>query len=373
MGVISATIELQRVGRRTCGDERAALQHVRDVVTLRMSAPGRGATPGRRMVSARWIAVSLYAACLATTGCTGDDTNPALPPAADAAPPTPDATTADGNAPDAEPPPLPIALVRVANWSPDAPAVDFCLAAHGTTAFQGPLLGHASALLDAAAPPLGYPDVSAYVQVPPGQYDVRAVVAGASDCSAGIGADLTSAPSLGIGTFATLALLGKAQGGAPGSGGAKLQLAAFVDEGVSSGKVALRFVNAAAAPEMGSADFGTGTAGASFKPISKSVAFGAVGAIPDAGGVDGGIKADSHGYAIVPALASATLSAHATGSATDAVVARGVTIAAGAVVTAALLVAPAVTDDGGATFQLLECVDNAGTVGVTGSCTVIGP
>ena len=301
----------------------------------------------------------------------GDDTNPALSPTADAAPATPDATTGDASAapPDAEPPPLPIALVRVANWSPDAPAVDFCLAPHGTTAFQGPLLGRASALLDAAAPSLGYPDVSAYLQVPPGQYDVRAVVAGASNCSAGIGPDLTSTPSLGIGTFATLALLGNTQG----SGGAKLQLAAFVDEGVSSGKVALRFVNAAAAAEMGSADFGTGTAGASFKPISKSVAFGAVGAIPDAGGVDGAIKADSHGYAVMSALASATLSAHASGATTDAVVARGVTIAAGAVVTAALLVGPGVTDDGGATFQLLACVDNAGTVGVTGSCTIIGP
>src|SRR5580698_4427991 len=32
-----------------------------------------------------------------------------------------------------------LAGVRLANWSADSPPVDFCLAPHGTTDFQGPL------------------------------------------------------------------------------------------------------------------------------------------------------------------------------------------------------------------------------------------
>src|SRR6202030_1440041 len=110
-----------------------------------------------RRMHPRWA--TLFTCCLGATGCVGDDTNPALPPTADASPGSPDATTGDAaTGPlDAEPPPLPFALVRVANWSPDAPGVDFCLAPHGTTAFVGPLLGTQSALLDAAAPLLAYP------------------------------------------------------------------------------------------------------------------------------------------------------------------------------------------------------------------------
>ena len=312
---------------------------------------------------ARWA--TLFPCCLGVAGCLGDDTNPALPPTADASPLAPDAT-ANGDATtgpaDAEPPPLPFALVRVANWSPDAPGIDFCLAPHGTTAFAGPLLRTQSALLDAAAPLLAYPAVSAYFEVSPGQYDVRAVVGGATDCAVGIGPDLPSSTPLGIGTFATLALLGR--------GPSKRALAMFVDEGVSSGKVALRFINGA--PAVGAADFGTGTA-AGFKPIFKSVSFGAAGTVPDAGGVDGGLFADSHGYAVVSALSAATLSARATGAATDAIVAHTVTIAAGAVITTALLEGLAPSGDGGVSFQLLECVDNAASVGIPGSCAVLGP
>jgi hypothetical protein len=320
------------------------------------------------MHPARFATLWVCCTSLTTAACVGDDSNPALPPT-DAAAAVPDATTGDVQVGpvDAEPPPLPIALVRVANWSPDAPGVDFCIAAHGTSVFTGPLLGRQSVALDASTLPLAYPLVSAYVQVPPGQYDVRAVVAGAADCATGIGVDLTSAPALAIGTFATFALVGRAHG----SGGmAKLQLAAFLDEGVASGKkLALRFINATTA--LGAADFGTGTAGASFKPIFTGATFGASGSIPDAGGADGAITGDPHGYALLSALASATVSAHATGTTTDAVVARGVAIAAGAAVTAALLDSTTVTEDGGPTYQLLECVDNAGTVGLAGSCALM--
>ncbi|MGA7120003.1 MAG: hypothetical protein WBY94_07900, partial [Polyangiaceae bacterium] len=79
-----------------------------------------------------------------------------------------------------------LAGIRIANWSPGAPAIDFCIAPHGTTAFQGPILANtAPALVDAGTCPpgpvgLAFTEVSSYSLVQPQQYDVRLVVAGAS-------------------------------------------------------------------------------------------------------------------------------------------------------------------------------------------------
>ena len=49
------------------------------------------------------------------------------------------------------------------------------------------------------------------------------------------------------------------------------------------------------------------------------------------------------------------------------------TIAAGATITTALLGGGDDGLDGGAPLQLLECVDNAGTVGLSGSCAIVSP
>jgi len=323
----------------------------------------------RRMRPAACVSLTLCAS-LAAIGCAGDDTDPALPPAADAS--IADVVARDAPSPgeasvDAEVPPLAIGLVRVANWSPDSPEVDFCLAPQGTSAFQGPLLAQASAALDAGAAALPYPSVSAYFEVAPGHYDARVVVAGAANCDVGVAPDLTSLAPLGIGMFATLALLGSARSAT--SGAPRLVLAAFLDDGVGGTKVALRFINAGF---MGTVDFGTGK-GATFKALFQGVAFGAANAVVDAGGADGATSFDARGYALLSALSAATLSARATGGATDAVVASGVTIATGAAVTTALLGGEGDGEDGGGGMQLLECVDNAGTVGLTGSCAILSP
>ena len=88
--------------------------------------------------------------------------------------------------PDAETPVL--ASVRVAHASPDAPAFDVCVAPHGTATFQGPLLARLAASvtaatgIDAGAVGVSFSQVSAYVSLAPGQYDVRLVAAGASSC-----------------------------------------------------------------------------------------------------------------------------------------------------------------------------------------------
>ncbi|MGH9885210.1 MAG: hypothetical protein ACREBE_06760, partial [bacterium] len=60
------------------------------------------------------------------------------------------------------------ARVRVAHLSPGAPAVDFCLAAHGTQAFSGPILAGAG-----RAAGLSYGTVTRYFDGDAARYDVR--------------------------------------------------------------------------------------------------------------------------------------------------------------------------------------------------------
>jgi hypothetical protein len=72
--------------------------------------------------------------------------------------------------PEPPPPAAPTAHVRIAHVSPGAPAVDFCLARHGTTRFTGPLLAGAG-----RAAGLSYATVTRYFDVDAARYDVRLV------------------------------------------------------------------------------------------------------------------------------------------------------------------------------------------------------
>lgn len=105
-------------------------------------------------------------------------------------------TSADaGDASEDVAPQPPQTFLRIANASPDSPPFDVCVAPHGTTAFQGPLLGQLAATLGLAAPASGdaggedagavalaFAQVSAYVPLSPGQYDALLVPAGAASC-----------------------------------------------------------------------------------------------------------------------------------------------------------------------------------------------
>src|ERR1700678_1543757 len=94
-----------------------------------------------------------------------------------------------------------VASVRIAHASPDAPALDVCVAPHGTTDFQGPLIAQRAAALavggsadagnenDGGPVGLSFAQVSAYVSLAPGQYDVRLVAAGAQTCASLAAAD----------------------------------------------------------------------------------------------------------------------------------------------------------------------------------------
>ncbi len=329
---------------------------------------------------AAWIAIA--GACLAPfalgcgdasngpTGCDGGDAQASadvLDAAFDAAI---DGSGADGEAglvtdgAGSDAAASPKAYLRVANWSPDAPAVDFCIAPYGTSAFQGPLVGTLAASLDASAPALAFPLVSAYLGLAPAQYDVRLVVSGASSCAVGIGNDLTTMPSLAANAFTTIALLGE---NVPAGGDPALRVTAFVDGATSTGSVSLRFINAA--PALAQATLGTGSlASGKFKPLFSGVAFGTASTsqqaqVPDASTV----AVDPHGYILGITLSGATLSAHASGATADAVLTSGLTAAPGASLTIALVGATSA----GAPAQLLECVDNAGTAGALSNCMVL--
>jgi hypothetical protein len=269
-------------------------------------------------------------------------------------------TTATGGSPSA------VAGIRVANWSPDAPPIDLCVAAHATGAFRGPLLGGLLEPEDggadggAAVAALFYPYASAYTYVPPGQYDARLVPAGAPDCTGGIGADVTNLPALLPDGNATIALLGEVN---PSAGRPGLRLAGFLDDPfATTGTAALRFINAVTAPSMALADLGEEGNNGSFNPIFLAVHFGQAGTAPSAGALVTAV--DANGFGATAELSSATLSLRARNGAADLLTASGVNIAAGAVVT--------IVGVGAGSMQLVECVDDAPAVnGYMGKCSVI--
>jgi hypothetical protein len=262
----------------------------------------------------------------------------------------------------------PLAFVRVANWSAGAPSVDFCLAPHGTTAFEGPFFADLSdgdaGIGDAGLFGLSFPEVSAYVLIAPGQYDARLVTAGSSDCSTAIIADATTLPVLLGDGAETIALVGAAH---PTGSEPTLAMAGFLDDTATAANVALRVINVS--PDLPSVDVDING-----KPLFVGIAFDSVGRL---GAADASPPAvDPYGYASVSALSTATLTAGASGSplgTASSASATGISVVAGAIVTVVVVgtETPSITEAGVPAAQLLECIDNAGTVGSAGSCSVI--
>jgi len=318
--------------------------------------------------------------------CTGDDTSVA---AADAAPDhaadsTLDSTTADESAVSIEAPPQQLTALRVANWSPGAPGVDLCLAPQGTTAFQGPILAavvasllDAGTLEDAGPAGLAFPQVGAYFGIAPGQYDARVIAAGSVDCSVGIGADSTGLPKLEPDGFATLAVVGEAQ---PTAGGPALAVVGFPDEGPrafapdgATPPLAAKFVNAAAGEATVTASISANGAGT----FTFLAPFGQVGRYgPSELGADDP-PLDPDGYASWQVDSAATVTCGIPGQ-RGALASGTVGALGGEVLTLVLVGSPSATAtaDGGlaGSFQLMECQDNAGTVGLLSSCAFLpGP
>jgi hypothetical protein len=274
-----------------------------------------------------------------------------------------DATSRDGIAAPT------VVLLRIANWSPDSPPVDACITIHGSGSYGAPIVAALASSSDAGSPTaLAFPFVSAYVSLAPGQYDVRIVAGGAVDCSVGIGTDATSLPVLVAGDAETVALVGEAQ--TTGTDPA-LQIVGLLDDVTSTAPVALRCVNAA--PALPRIDLGTGTLAAStFKPLFQGVLFGhASSAQESAAAADGSAPAvDSNGYETIRSVSYTTLSTHVSTGTTDGVSTTGLSAASGSVVTIAVVDGTS-AETPQPTPKILECVDNAGTVGSLSSCHVL--
>jgi Domain of unknown function (DUF4397) len=269
----------------------------------------------------------------------------------------------------------PQAYIRIAQWSPDAPAVDVCInQAAGDWTGQTPQLAQivadadGGALGDGGATGITFPQVTSYLIIPPDTYEVRLVAAGSADCSTGL-VDLTSV-TIAANTYTTIAAVGEQ---APVGGDQALVLTPLSDEVTApAGQIALRFVNASPSQSLTPADLGTGSlagTGGPWAPVFTGVAFGQTGATSgsDAGAVD------ANGYVAMGQLSTATLSSHQSMSAQDATIAlNDVSIAATSAATVALvngvsngLAASAV--------KLLQCadVDNSAGASLLTTCNII--
>jgi hypothetical protein len=256
-----------------------------------------------------------------------------------------------------------MALLRLANWSPDSPAVDVCIAPHGTKAFQGPLVAALAVVSqsDAGDEGIAFPLVSAYTPVAPGQYDARVVVAGATGCAVGIRPDATTLPTLGAGGAETVALIGEV---APGGADYKLHVLGFLDDVSTAGTAAIRVINAA--PAMSQLDVGTGSlSGSTFLAIFRGVLVSQA-STPSEGWIPSLV--DANGYNANQPISGAKLSAHASGATVDAVSAANFSALSGSVTT--IVVAGGTSSTSPA---LVACTDNAGTVDTLSDCNVLAP
>jgi len=234
------------------------------------------------------------------------------------------------------------ARVRVAHLSPGAPAVDFCLAPHGTASFTGPILAGAG-----RAAGLSYATVTRYFDVDPARYDVRLVAPGAADCKqplAGLD-DFTKLPELTAGASFTVA----AEGTLGGQGDAAFTLRGYADDAEpAAGQAALRFLHAS--PGTPAVDVGAG-GGALFAPVFTNVAFGAAASVATA------------------PLADALLSARAHGSSDDVLAIAHAALPAGTIATAFAIGQLGVA---ATPLRVLLCIDNGEPNGVHSPCTVVG-
>jgi hypothetical protein len=239
------------------------------------------------------------------------------------------------------------AHVRVAHLSPDAPAVDFCIAPHGSATFTGPILATSG-----GADGISYGSVTKYLDVEAQQYDVRLVAPGSADCSIPLGglADFTNLPDLPPGASATIA----AEGLVTLGGDEPFHLAAYLDDdSVGLGSAKLRFIHAS--PGTPAVDVGTG-GGAIFSSIFTNVEFG------DTSGAN-------NGYVTTPPLSNVEISARVHGSQSDALSIKPAVLPANAIATAFAI---GQVDSATAPLRVLLCVDNAAPTGLLSQCQIVG-
>jgi hypothetical protein len=192
------------------------------------------------------------------------------------------------------------AFVRLAVWTPDAPAggYDVCLMTTGNgSAWMGPLLGNA----------LTFPSIGRYAPVAPGSYNIGIMAGGA-----GCGAPVNGVIPLGMipaNARATIAMVGDLT---PTGTDQAAKVVVFPDDVIGpTSQAAVRFIDAL--PGAQNVIIGTGSVtNFSFSPLTGSIPFGGVSSSPADGGA-----ADSFGYLLLPPVVGAALSAHVPQGETD--------------------------------------------------------
>lgn len=246
-----------------------------------------------------------------------------------------------------EPMPAPMAYLRVAHLSPDAPAVDFCIQAAGSTTWTGPVLEGLG-----LTGGLAFKQVTAYLHLDAVQYDVRLVSPTATNCNTSLGGlpDITTLPALPANAYVTAAAVGLL-GGTPA-----FTATAYIDEStVAAGQARLRFVHAA--PDVPPVN--VGLTGMAFTPIFTNVAFPG---ISSAAGL-------VNGYVQTAPLAGATIGVRLVSDpGVDALTFSNVSLPANAIATA---FAVGLLGDG--SIGALICVDNAPATGGLSACTFAAP
>jgi hypothetical protein len=242
------------------------------------------------------------------------------------------------------------ARIRIAHLSPDTPAVDVCLAPEGTGAFGRPLLKSLG-----SASGLSYAQLTTYVDLPTGKYDVRIIHATATGCGTGAVPD-TKSVGLHNGLVATVAAIGVLDPTGPAAANPGLQLAVYVDATtVGAANTKLRFVHAS--PGTPNVDVGI-LSGGIFTKIFANVAFGGIGT---------NAPLDTYGF-IETGATTVTISARVANTHSDALVIPNVQLPQGSILTAFAIGGKT----GAATnpLKVLLCADNAPANGLLSSCTV---
>jgi hypothetical protein len=263
------------------------------------------------------------------------------------------------------------AQVRIAQLSPDAPPLDVCLAPHGTGNFGGALFAEiendTGAPLDASPRGLSFAQVSAYLMVPPGNYDLRVVPGGSTSCSTPLllpsgetVPDAVDIPALAVGAAATIVVAGDAS--VVGTDAVIEATMILDDASLSSGAAALRAFNAV--PSVPTLDFGFGSSAGDWSALLTNIAFGDPSrqAAPSQG------MTDANGYLAVGPFTGKTVSVRPSGAMTDTAVADNASVAPGSL--ASFFAVGGKTGDTSHPPLLLLCTDNAPTGGIYADCAV---
>lgn len=272
--------------------------------------------------------------------------------------PEPTVTSIDSGVP---PPDLlnanPEAQLRLGHFYAAASPLDVCVQAAGESTWRGPLIREQTGRNGGVF----YGNVSAYVKLPAGNYQVRVVPGMNTHCNdAFLMLQPISIPPIEAGRIYTVV----------GAGNYLNYPRVFPrltligdDLATQSGQARLRFINAS--PDVTSAELGSGE-GASYQLLFSAAMYGSFGK-PE--GVSSGA------YLPTAPKTSATFSVRASGMSTDLLALRNkISIAAGGVSTAFLVgVLPASMGSAANPLKLVLCDDTAPAVSGLAVCAEVVP